>query len=195
VATSVATRLGVHLALVGLLAAGTPDGTPAFQAANAEACASHACRLMDEMQALPLADQDRWILLHGSLQRRVAHLPQGCEWQHVGLAVRWAEDRAVDSVFAILEVPRVDSPLTEQITLPLRHGGLPHHPRPRPSGISGRRRHRFMLKGNEAFQPFDGPSIIKVRPQWEALHDVVRGGQRIAWSTLVLLRAAPITLR
>jgi hypothetical protein len=29
---------------------------------------------MDRMQALPLADQDRWLLLHGSLQRRVAHL-------------------------------------------------------------------------------------------------------------------------
>jgi hypothetical protein len=123
-AASVATRLSVHLAPDGLLAAGTPVGTPAFQAANAVACASHAFSLMDEMQALPLADQDRWLLLHGSLQVRVAHLPRGCDWQHVGPAVWWAEDMAADGVFAILEVPHVDGHLTERINLPLHHGGL-----------------------------------------------------------------------
>jgi hypothetical protein len=130
---------------------------------------------MDEMQALPLADQDRWILLHGSLQRRVAHLPQGCEWQHVGLAVRWAEDRAVDSVFAILEVPRVDSPLTEQITLPLRHVGLglthiiPAHTKAAYLAAAATT-HRVMRKGHETFRALDGPSAGELRLQWEVLH-------------------------
>jgi hypothetical protein len=31
------------------------------------------CQLMEELQALPLADQDCWLLIHGSLQHR--HLP------------------------------------------------------------------------------------------------------------------------
>jgi hypothetical protein len=58
----------------------------------------------------------------------VAHLPRGCPWQHVGHAVQRAESKAVDGVFALLGLPRVDGPLTEQITLPHRHGrlGLSH---------------------------------------------------------------------
>jgi hypothetical protein len=74
-ATSVADQLGVRHAPDGLLAAGTPVGTPAYQAAQADRCADRACSLMDNLHALPLADQVRWILLQGNLRRRVAHLP------------------------------------------------------------------------------------------------------------------------
>jgi hypothetical protein len=56
---------------------------------------------MDRMQALPLADQDRWLLLHGSLQRRVAHLPRGSQWEQVGPAVHQAERKAVVCALAI----------------------------------------------------------------------------------------------
>jgi hypothetical protein len=38
---------------------------------------------MEDLEALPLADQDRWLLLHGILQRRVAHLPWGCQLMHM----------------------------------------------------------------------------------------------------------------
>jgi hypothetical protein len=48
-----------------------------FQPAHADACADHACHLMADPQALPLADQDGWLLLHSSLQQRVTHLSQG----------------------------------------------------------------------------------------------------------------------
>jgi hypothetical protein len=65
----------------GLLAAGTTVGTPALKTAKAESCASRACHLMDELLALPLGDQDRWRVLHGSLQKRFAHLPRGCLWE------------------------------------------------------------------------------------------------------------------
>jgi hypothetical protein len=75
----VAAVLGMHHAPDGLLAAGTPLGTTAFEAASAATCADKACALMDRMQALPLADQDRWLLLHGSLQRRVEHLLRGSQ--------------------------------------------------------------------------------------------------------------------
>jgi hypothetical protein len=56
---------------------------------------------MDKLQALQLADQDCGRLLHGSLQRRVAHLHRGSHWQHVVHAVQRAECKAVDGVFAI----------------------------------------------------------------------------------------------
>jgi hypothetical protein len=83
-ATFVATRLGVQHAHDGLLATGTALSAASFQAARADACADHACTLIDRMQALPLLDQDRWILLHRSLQLRVAHLPRSSQWEHVG---------------------------------------------------------------------------------------------------------------
>jgi hypothetical protein len=76
-AASVAPALGMHHAPEGLLAAGTPVGSTAFEAASAATCADKACTLMDRMQALPLADQDQWLLLHGSLQRRGGYLPRG----------------------------------------------------------------------------------------------------------------------
>jgi hypothetical protein len=94
-AASVAAALGMHHAPDGLLAAGSPVGTTAFEAASAATCADKACTLMDQMQALPLAEQDRWLLLHGSLQRRVAHLPRGSQWEQIGPAVHQVERKAV----------------------------------------------------------------------------------------------------
>jgi hypothetical protein len=79
-AASVATALGMHHTPDGVLAVGTPVATTAFEAASAATCADKACTIMDRMQALPLADHDRWLLLHGSLQRWVAHLPRGSQW-------------------------------------------------------------------------------------------------------------------
>jgi hypothetical protein len=49
-----------------------------------------------------------WLLLHDSLQRRVAHLPRGCPWQRVGHAIQRAESKAVDGVFALLGRMRID---------------------------------------------------------------------------------------
>jgi hypothetical protein len=138
---------------------------------------------MKELQALPLATQDRWLLLHGSLQRRVAHLPRGCPWQHVGHAVQRAESKAVDGVFALLGLPRVDGPLTEHITLPHRHGRLGLSHTSPTDGVAtylaaAATAHRAMRRGPEAFRPFHGPSGDVLCPQWEALHD----GARDLWS-------------
>jgi hypothetical protein len=176
-AASVATTLGMHHAPDGLLAAGTPVGAAAFAAARAATCADHACALMDQMQALPLADQDRWLLLHGSLQRRVAHLPRGNQWEQVGLAVQRAERKAVDCALAIIGHTTADGPLTEQATLPLRHGGLGLSRTSPALGsaaylAASAAAHIAMRSGPEAFRPFSGPSGEVLRPQWEALHDV-----------------------
>jgi hypothetical protein len=79
---------------------------------------------MDRMQALPLADQDRWLLLHGSLQCRLAHLPRGSLWKQVDPAVQRAERKAVDCAFDIIGHTAAEAHLIEQVTLLLRHGGL-----------------------------------------------------------------------
>jgi hypothetical protein len=125
----------------GLFAAGIPIGTPMFQGTRAITCADLTCQLMEELQALPLADQDRcsWLLLQKSLQQRVAHLPQGCLWQHAGQAAQSAKSKAVDG--ALLGLAQEDGPLTAQITLPHRHSclGLPHQ---RCRGIPCHGRHR-----------------------------------------------------
>jgi hypothetical protein len=68
-----------------------------------------------------------------------------------------------------------EGPLTDQVTLPLRHGGLGLS---RTSPALGRAAyfaasaatHIAMRGGPEAFRPFDGPSGKVLRPQWEALH-------------------------
>jgi hypothetical protein len=91
-------------------------------------------------------------------------------------AVQRAESKAVDGAFALLQQARVEGPLTAQITLPLRHGGL---------GLAGTgpaegraaylaaaaAAHRAMLEGPAAFRPFNGPGGVELRAQWEELHD------------------------
>jgi hypothetical protein len=65
----------------GLRAAGTAVGSPSFEAAKANSCADSACALVDELAILPLGEQHQWLVLHGSLQQRVAHLPRGGAWE------------------------------------------------------------------------------------------------------------------
>jgi hypothetical protein len=86
------------------------------------------------------------------------------------------QSKAVDRVFALLGLPRVDGPLTEQITLPHRHGGLGLSHASPTDGVAAylaaaATAHRAMHRGPEAFRPFHGPSGDVLRPQWEALHD------------------------
>jgi hypothetical protein len=168
-AACVATALGMHHAPAGLLAAGTPIGTAAFEAASSATCAYNSCTAMDRMQALPLADQDRWLLLHGNLQHRVAHLPRGSQWEQVGPAVQRAERKAVDCALAIVGDTTAEAHPIKQVTLPLRYGGL---------GLScispalgsaaylaaSAAAHIAMRSGPEAFRPFDGPSGDVLRP-------------------------------
>jgi hypothetical protein len=97
----------------------------------------------------------------------------------MGHAVLRAESKAVDGVFALLGLPRVDGPLTEQITLPHRHGGLGLSHTSPTDGVAtylaaAATTHHAMHRGPEAFRPFHGPSGDVLRPQWEALHDGAR---------------------
>jgi hypothetical protein len=57
VGASAAGQLCAHHASDGFLVAGTPVGTPAYQAAQANCCADCACSLMDDLLAVPLVDR------------------------------------------------------------------------------------------------------------------------------------------
>jgi hypothetical protein len=175
-ATTVASQLGVRHAPEGLLAAGTHIGTPSFQTTNAESCATRACHLMDELLALSLGDQDCWLVLHRSLQKRVAHLPRGCTWEQVSSAVVRAGSKAVDCAFAIMAQARMYGPPTDHLTLPMRHGGLGLARAVPEEGdaayLSVVATSQLAMRHEPAeFRPFDGPSGAQLCPQWEGLHD------------------------
>jgi hypothetical protein len=161
-ATAVADHLELQQDPKGLLATGTSIGNPVLQAACAGACSNPVCQLMEELQALPLADQDSSILPHRSLQRRVAPLPRGCPWQHVGHPGQQAESKAVDGLFAGPMREHEDRPLKEQITLPHGHGGLGLSHTGPIAGVAtyltaAATAHRAMHSNPEAFRPFDSP--------------------------------------
>jgi hypothetical protein len=89
--------------------------------------------------------------------------------------VHQAERKAVAFALAIAVHTTEEGPLTDQVTLPLRHGGLGLS---RISPALGRAAylaasaaaHIVMRSGPEAFRPFDGHIGKVLRPQWEALH-------------------------
>jgi hypothetical protein len=94
---------------------------------------------------------------------------------HVAASVQRGESKAVDGVFAILGLPRVEGPLTAQITLPLCHGGLGlSHSCPAEGSAAYLAAtaiaHKAMRHGTKAFRPFDVPSGEQLRPQWVSLH-------------------------
>jgi hypothetical protein len=176
----VASLMGVNHLPHGLLAAGTPVGTPAFQTAHANSCASCACFLMKELLALPVGDKDCWLILHGSLQKRVAHISRGSGWEQVGPAVQIAESKAVDCPFAIKAHPRSDGPLTDQATLSLPHGRL-GLARTNPAEgdaaylAAATTTQLAVREGPAAFRTLDGPSSEQLCLLWVTLHNTAVG--------------------
>jgi hypothetical protein len=67
--------------------------------------------------------EDCWQALHGSLPKRVALFPGRSRWEFVGPAVQSAQSE-VGCAFPITAHPHTNCPLTDQLTLPLCHGGL-----------------------------------------------------------------------
>jgi hypothetical protein len=94
---------------------------------------------------------------------------------HAEAALQRAESKAVDCAFAIFGLPRVARPVTAQMTLPFRHGGLSLSCTSPAEGSAAylsaaASAHKAMLNGPEAFQPFDGPSGVQLRTQWASPH-------------------------
>jgi hypothetical protein len=119
---------------------------------------------MDTLDALPLPAQNRWLLLHGSVQLRVAHLPRVGEWAAVGMAVMVAEDWAIQSTGAILGRETGAHGVNAQLTLPRRHGGFglrhTNHLEGRAAYLSAAATaQRVMAAGPAPFWLFEGPKF------------------------------------
>jgi hypothetical protein len=110
----------------------------------------------------------------------VAHLPRGCRWEHVGPTVQSAENKAVDCAFAIAAHPCTNGPLTDQITLPLRHSGLGFARNSPAEGdaayLAAAATTQLAMRGGPTlFRPFNEPSGEQLRSLWETLHDTAVG--------------------
>jgi hypothetical protein len=87
-----------------------------------------------------------------------------------------AESKAVDCAFAIIAQAHINGPPTDQLTLPMRHGGLGlAHTGPEEGDaayLSAVATTQLAMRhGSAEFRPFDGPSGAQLCPQWEGLHD------------------------
>jgi hypothetical protein len=125
--------------------------------------------MLDELLVLPSGDQDPWLVLHGGLQKSIAHLARGFTWELVGTAVVRAESKAVDCAFAIMAQARIDGPPTDQLTLPMRHGGLGlAHTGLEEGGAAYlsavTTTQLAMCHGPAEIHPFDGPNGAQLRP-------------------------------
>jgi hypothetical protein len=87
-AEEVAQELGSRHAKAGMMACGTPLGTPAFITPFLAEHTERTCSLTAALLALPLATQDRFLVLRSSLQPRMDHLSRTVSWpllqDHVG---------------------------------------------------------------------------------------------------------------
>jgi hypothetical protein len=66
-AEEVAQELGIGHAKAGMMACGTPRGTPAFITPFLAEHTARTCSLTDALLGLPLATQDRFLVLRSSL--------------------------------------------------------------------------------------------------------------------------------
>jgi hypothetical protein len=121
-ATVVGEELGIRHARDGLLAAGTPVGAPHFIAAHVALVECRRCR--DTTLDLPSARDRLELLLAGSLQLHMAHLPCISKWEYVEQAIQDTEDRVVASAFASMDRQPQCGMFHEQVTLPRRRAGL-----------------------------------------------------------------------
>ena len=125
-AAEVAAALGMHHCADGLVATGTPIGTPDFVAAHAMQRAEAACAMVDTLEALPLQGQHRLILATRSLQKKLTHLARCVPWQQIEAAITQLERRTEDVLLGLAGTERdsVPAECLVQMGLPLRHGGL-----------------------------------------------------------------------
>ena len=70
--------MGITFADKGIVAAGTPVGSPEFVEKHVKDCRKKALRVVNKLLELPLAAQDAWAVLTRSLQRKLDHLARAC---------------------------------------------------------------------------------------------------------------------
>jgi hypothetical protein len=119
-AEEVAQELGIGHAKVGMMACGTPLGTPAFIMPFLAEHIERTCSLIDALLALPLATQDRFLVLRSSLQPRMDHLSRTVSWPLLQDHVGRLENALSDAAYSLMHRPRAaGSPEDDQLALPL----------------------------------------------------------------------------
>jgi hypothetical protein len=158
-----------------LVAAGMPVGSEVFEEEHATKQGNRACELMDTLEEMPLRRQDQLLLLKGSLQQCMAHLPRVCKWDSIGFAVTLSGARAVDSACFIMGSNNVGEAAWRQMLLPTRQGGLGLRNTSAVEGCAAcmaaeAMAQSVMATGPAEFRPFEGLSGAQLRPAWQALH-------------------------
>jgi hypothetical protein len=105
-AQEVAQELCISYAKAGMMACGTPLGTPAFITPFLAAQTERTCSLIDALLALPLATQDRYLVLRSSLQPRMDHLTCTVSWTLLQDHVGRLKATLLDAAYSLIDRPR-----------------------------------------------------------------------------------------
>ena len=109
-----------------IVVAGTPIGEPerVQQHVHSSVSATEAC--IEKLLGLPLSPQEKFLLMHGSLQRREDHLTRVVAWSLLQEPLHKLERKQVAAVTAIVELSDADvhAPQRALLHLPHRHGGF-----------------------------------------------------------------------
>jgi hypothetical protein len=123
-AEEVAQELGIGHAKAGMMACGTPLGTPAFITPFLAAHTGRTCSLVDALLALPVATQDRFLFFRSSLQPCLDCLTCTVSWPLLQDHVYRLETTLLDAAYSLMHRPcAAGSPEDDQLALPLCHGG------------------------------------------------------------------------
>ena len=175
-AHKVGERLGFRVSTTGIVAAGCPIGEDSFVSEHAKGCAQKVVSLVDTLQDLRLAVQDRLLLLRKSLQVKCSHLARCCEFKHIQEALHQSEKAVLDAVLNIIdrEETMVD---IGQLRLPTRKGGIGLQCLTSSSGLvcktgyiaAAALTQKALSQASESLQPFKGVSGTRLR----ALYDEI----------------------
>jgi hypothetical protein len=124
-AEELAQELSIGHAKAGMMACGTPLATPAFISPFLADHTERTCTLIDALLALPLATQDRFLVLCSSLQPCMDHLSRTVSWPLLQDHVGWLENALLDAAYSVMHRMRAaGSPEDGQLALPLQYRGF-----------------------------------------------------------------------
>jgi hypothetical protein len=176
-AEEVAKELGIGHAKAGMMAWGTPLGTPAFITPFLAEYTERTCSLTAALLALPLPTQDRFLVLRSSLPPRMDHLSHTVSWPLLQAHVGRLENTLLGAAYTLMHRPRAaGSPEDDQLALPPRHGGFGF--RRMTAGEAGAAQLSAAALTQAAMRHGPG-EFHPIRPHlqslWEILHDDAAG--------------------
>jgi hypothetical protein len=180
-AEEVAQELGIGHAKAGMMACFTPLGTPAFITPFLAEHTERTCSLIDALLALPLATQNRFLVLRSSLQPRMDHLSHTVSRPLLHDHVSRLENALLDASYSLMHRPHAaGSPEDDQLALPLRHGRFVfRRMTAREAGAAqlsvAALTQATMRQGPGEFRPFDSSIRPRLQSLWEIVHDDAAG--------------------